>query len=155
MSTMYVEASAIVDARPETVYEIVADYTDGHAAILPKPYFSDMKIEKGGKGAGTVVNVVMNVWGVKRTYRFTVTEPHPGEVLTESDPEAGVTTTFTFEPVEDGPRTQVTIHTEMQSSKGIRGMMERLFTPGLTRRIYEKELAQLNAYIQQRRHSSS
>lgn len=155
MSTMYAEASAIVDARPETVYEIIADYTDGHAAILPKPYFSEMKIEKGGKGAGTVVNVVMKVWGVKRAYHFTVTEPHPGEVLIESDPEAGVTTTFTFEQVEDGPRTQVTIHTEMKSSKGIRGLMERLFTPSLTRRIYEKELAQLNAYIQQRRHSST
>ena len=57
-----------------------------------------MTVEKGGKGAGTVIRVLMNVLGVDRTYYMEVSEPEPGRVLAETDQDAGVTTTFTVKP---------------------------------------------------------
>lgn len=36
------------------------------SAILPRPYFTDLTVEKGGKGDGTIVCVQMKVMGLER-----------------------------------------------------------------------------------------
>lgn len=55
----YIEAkySHIIPVNPEKVYAVIADYEEGHHAILPKEYFSSMKVLKGGQGTGTVIEV--------------------------------------------------------------------------------------------------
>ena len=100
MRRIQVEVSTPIDATPDMVYGILADYREGHPAILPKEYFTDMSVIEGGQGAGTVIDVKMSVMGVERDYRFKITEPEPGRVLIESDEVAGVVTTFTVDPVD-------------------------------------------------------
>lgn len=148
MNTIQVEVTATIDAPPQRVYAVLADYRTHHPNILPKPYFTSLAVEQGGIGAGTVVVAHMNVYGARRTYRLAVTEPQPGRVLVESDAEAGISTTFTVEPLDGGDRSRVTIATASRPAAGVAGWLERLINPAITRRIYRSELDQLNAYMQ-------
>src|SRR5215203_1289513 len=98
MTRIRAEASAIIDARPEDVYAVIGDYRDGHPHILPKENFRDLKVEEGGKGAGTVVSFVTISGGMKRPFRVKVSEPEPGKVLQENDTASSLVTTFTVTP---------------------------------------------------------
>jgi hypothetical protein len=149
MGQMHVEIAGVIEAPPEAVYAVLADYLEGHPAILPKDYFTELEVEEGGRGAGTVVGVRMEVMGAKREYRLAVSEPQPGRVLVESDPVAGVTTTFTVEPLEGGRHSRVTIATDSMVSQGLQGWIERLVNPAVTRRIYQAELRQLADYLRE------
>ena len=147
MKQILVEASHVIPAEAETIYGVLADYREGHPAILPQPYFRELVVEKGGRGAGTVVRVHMEVLGVEQHYRMLVSEPEPGRVLVEHDPEAGVTTTFTVAPLNGGERSLVTIATASRPNPGLRGVIERLVNPPVARRIYKQELRQLAEYV--------
>src|SRR5579859_5179764 len=92
-----ISASAIIPARRERVYSLLANYNDGHPRILPRQ-FSNLVVEQGGIGAGTVIRFEMSFLGKKQPFRATVTEPEPGRVLAESYLESGAITTFTIEP---------------------------------------------------------
>ncbi|MBI5668800.1 MAG: SRPBCC family protein [Chloroflexi bacterium] len=147
MSPIHAEVTEVIDARPEDVYAVVSDYEVGHPAILPKPYFTGLKVEQGGKGTGTVARASMNVFGSKREFRVVVSEPEPGRVLVEADPDAGVVTTFIVEPVNGGQQSRVTIATDSEARPGFTGVMERLMNPPIMRRIYQQELRQLANYL--------
>lgn len=92
----------------------------------------------------------MNVMGAKREYRMAVTEPQPGRLLMETDADSGVVPTFKVEPVNNGQQSRVTITTDSKPRSGFAGLMERLINPSVARRIYRKELAQLNDYMRGR-----
>ena len=79
-----ISASANIPAPPQRAYSILANYRDEHPRILP-PQFSNLAVEKGGIGAGTVIRFNMRVFGRKRSFRAAVTEPEPGRVLVETD----------------------------------------------------------------------
>lgn len=145
-----VEESATIGGSAEAVYAILADYHLGHPSVLPKPYFSALTVESGGRGAGTVIAVDMNVLGAKRTYKMKVTEPQPGRVLREEDPEAGVVTTFTVTPADEPTRSQVTIRTQTRTSPGLAGYLEKWVASAMTRKIYRQELKLLDQVVQQR-----
>ena len=81
------EASAIIDAPPDEVYLILADYHNGHPQILPREYFRALSIEAGGRGTGTIIRVRVRIGMVERSYRMLVSEPEPGRVLVEADTE--------------------------------------------------------------------
>ncbi len=147
MNQYELSVSRRIDARPATVYGVFADYHRGHAAVLPKPYFTSMIVEKGGIGAGTEITVNMNVMGAKVTYHMVVTEPEPGRVLQEEDKTAGVLTTFTIDPVNNGQASEVTLHTRARIAPGLRGFIEKLITPPITRKIYNEELDLLASYV--------
>lgn len=147
MSQIHAEASDVIDARPEEIYAVLSDYRVGHPAILPKPYFTELMVEQGGQGAGTVIRFGMNVMGVKRVYRGVVSEPQPGRVLVEVYPEAGVVTTFTVEPLNGGKHSRVTIATDVEASPGVMGLVEKMMNPPILRRIFKKELRQLADYV--------
>ena len=150
MSTYQAEASHIIPVPPAQVYAIISDYNDGHQAILPRRYFTEMIVTEGGQGAGTVIIVHMNVFGMRVTYNMKITEPEPGRVLQETDTEAGVVTTFTLDPVQNGQHTRVTIATEGHLSPGIKGWVEKLTTPPITRKVFREELQQIADVVQQR-----
>jgi len=143
MATARATASATIDARPPTVYAIVADYTDGHPRILPEKYFSNFAVERGGIGAGTIIRFDVRLLGSTRAVRAEITEPKPGRVLVETDLETGATTSFTLQPANGGNRTIVTIETSWPSH-GVRGVIERLVAPAVLRRVYVEELKKLN-----------
>ena len=96
MKPIHAEASADIGAPADEIYNVLADYQVGHPAILPKPDFTSLTVEHGGRGAGTVFVTRMRAMGSERIFRMTVTEPQPGRVLVESD--GMTTTTFTIEP---------------------------------------------------------
>ena len=147
MSQMRAEESAIIDAPAQAVYNVIADYRVGHPAILPKQYFHDLVVEKGGTGAGTVIRFSMRVGGVDRSYKGHITEPVPGRVLVESDPDAGTVTTFTVDPLGNGNQARVTIVTEARAARGVAGLIEKLVSPPVMRKIYRHELALLAEYL--------
>ncbi|HEX2619236.1 MAG TPA: SRPBCC family protein [Phototrophicaceae bacterium] len=142
-----VAASAVIDARPETLYAIISDYRVGHPAILPKPYFTDLVVEKGGQGAGTVMTVKLKVWGQVSIYHQIVSEPEPGHVILETEMNTGQFSSFTFEPLNGGEQTRLTIYSEFPASRGLKGWLERLTMPGIAGKIYHKELDNIAEYV--------
>ena len=136
------EQSAVIDAPPERVYGIVADYRNGHPRILPKQ-FHDLVVEQGGVGEGTVIRFQATLMGRTETLRGTVTEPEPGRVLVERYPDTGNVTTFTADPVDGGRATRMTISTVMQARGGVLGALERFLLPRVLRPIYVEELKRL------------
>ena len=149
MGTITVAESAIIDASPQAVYEVIADYRVGHAAILPKPYFEEMTVVKGGRGAGTELRLRMKVFGQTIHYHQIVSEPEPGRVIEEREIGTDQVTTFTFDPVDDGQRTRVTITSLFPVEPGIKGILQRLTQPPVTRRLYRQELQNLAEYLRE------
>jgi len=138
-----VSASAIIPARRERVYSLIANYRDGHPRILPKQ-FSNLVVEQGGVGAGTVIRFQMSVFGKKQTFRAAITEPEPGRVLVETDLDTnGAVTTFTVNPGTAPADSNVTISTELPARSGFLGSIERKLATLLLRPIYVKELENL------------
>lgn len=142
-SKHFVSASAIIPARRERVYSLLANYQDGHPRILPKQ-FSGLVVEEGGIGSGTVIRFKMTLLGKKQDFRAAVTEPEPGRVLVEiyADPE-GTITTFTVDTGNAPADSKVTISTELPVRSGILGWVEKMFATRLLQPIFRKELENL------------
>ena len=138
-----VRASAIIPARRERVYSLIANYRDGHARILPRQ-FSELVVEQGGIGAGTIIRFHMSVFGKRQTLRAEITEPEPGRVLVETSLDTnGAVTTFSIDPGTAPADSRVTISTELRVRSGIPGWIERKLATLLLRPIYLKELENL------------
>ncbi|GIW04435.1 MAG: hypothetical protein KatS3mg059_1055 [Thermomicrobiales bacterium] len=88
MVEIRVVAERIIGAPPERVYGVLRDYREHHPKILP-PAFSDVRVEEGGAGEGTVVAFTMNAGGRRRRFRARIDEPEPGRVLRETDLDSG------------------------------------------------------------------
>jgi hypothetical protein len=145
MEPLQITSSRLVEASPQQVYPLIADFQDGHPRILPKPYFRWLKIEQGGYGAGTVIRFQMRALGTTQTFRAAVTEPEPGRVLVETDLATGAVTTFTVDPLDDAQRSRVTTTTAIPVHQGLFGLLERWITKTFLRRVYAQELALLAA----------
>lgn len=128
-------------ARRERVYSLLANYRDGHARILPRQ-FSDLVVEQGGIGAGTVIRFQMTLFGKKQTLGASVTEPEAGRVLVETYLN-GAVTTFTVDPGTAPADSRVTISTELPVRSGFPGWIEFKLSTLLLRPIYCKELQNL------------
>jgi hypothetical protein len=138
-----VSASAIIPARRERVYSLIANYNDGHARILPKQ-FSGLTVEQGGVSAGTVIRFRMTFFGRPQNFRATISEPEPGRVLVETyfEPE-GTVTTFTIDPGTAPADSRVTISTVLPVHSGVLGFIEKTLATFLLRPIYKQELVNL------------
>jgi hypothetical protein len=148
MATHHVIETAVIDAPAARVYDIIADYRNGHPNILPKENFLALDVEKGGVGAGTVVSVRMKLFGQTRTMRMEVSEPKPGCMLKEIDLETGTATTFIVQPQNHGTQAHVTIDTELVLSKGFKGTVEKMFVPSALKKVYARELGMLEQFAQ-------
>lgn len=142
---MQINASAErrINAPARRVYAYIADFRQHHPNFLP-PQFSDLEIECGGVGAGTVHRFRMTLGGRTTQYRVRVGEPDPGHVLIESDPARRMLTTFTVDP-EPGGGSRVRIETRWYTD-GLQGLVERIVAPGMLRRVYRDELELLERY---------
>jgi hypothetical protein len=146
MSEFLVTATSEIGAAPAEVYAALADYRVAHPAILPK-VFTRLTVLEGGQGAGTVVQVEMQTMGRRTTLNLTVSEPEPGRVLAEADDAAGVRTTFTVDPLDGGARSQVTIASVFAEPGGLLGPLQVAMMRAYTRKLYRKELANLDAWM--------
>jgi hypothetical protein len=148
MSAITVAVSATIEAPANQVYSILADYRNHHPHILPPAYFTELTVEEGGQGEGTVFRATLRMLGQEQSFRMRVTEPELGRVLAENDLATDLVTRFIVEP-HGSDQANVTIATTFQRRAGVRGWLEGLLTPGLLRRAYRVELKQLNEYAQQ------
>lgn len=142
MPDIEASASAVIPAPAPVVYAILADYREGHPSILPRQYFRDLRVEEGGRGAGTRIAFLVRSLGTTRRFRATVSEPEPGRRLVETDTASGVATSFLVEPDERDGISRVTIATRYHKA-GIAGWIERWIAPPFLRRVYAAELALL------------
>jgi len=55
MSSFTIGAAARVNAPAQRVYDMIADYRNGHPRIIPPKYFTSLDVEEGGVGDGTVI----------------------------------------------------------------------------------------------------
>jgi hypothetical protein len=141
MNEQTVSASLAIEQPPRRLYDILADYHDGHPRILPQPPFESLSVVRGGRGAGTIIEVWMRVWGRRESFRSVVSEPEPGRVLVETN-DNGYVTTFTVDP--QGPRSAlVTISTDLSAGNGVGGMIQRLFARRLLGPVFHQQLEQL------------
>jgi hypothetical protein len=142
---MQITASAErhIDAPARRVYAYIADFRQHHPNFLPSQ-FSDLEIETGGVGAGTVHRFRMTLGGRTTDFRVRVGEPMPGRMLIESDPRRRMLTTFIVDPQPDGG-SRVRIETRWFTD-GIRGLVERLVAPRMLRSVYREELSLLDRY---------
>jgi len=131
--------SALILSPPKVVYNIIADYRNGHPHILPRPPFVSLKVEKGGIGAGTEMIVQMEMFSKLQTFRATVTEPEPGRTLVETT-DTGYITTFTVESRDEGKHSYVTFTTELAENSGMSKRFEFYLMSKLLRPVYKKEL---------------
>src|SRR5579862_6860852 len=120
MSRVHVKQEQVINARPETVYAALTDYAGQRTQILP-PNFLDYAVEKGGHGDGTIVRYRLRAARRERPYRMVVHEAARGKVITESDSNSSLVTTWTILPEEHGQQTKVRVTSEWKGSSGIGG----------------------------------
>jgi len=149
MAANEIRASAIVQAPAAHVYNIIADYRDGHPRIVPPKYFTWMRVDSGGIGAGTTISFGMRVLGQSRTLHATISEPDPGRVLIETYPEDGFATTFFVEP-EGAAASRVTIATVLNQRPGLAAALERFVSRRMLPAIYRQELQRLAEHAEGR-----
>jgi hypothetical protein len=142
MSRIYVKKEQIINARPADVYAVLTDYEGKHAQILT-PNFLDYTVEKGGRGDGTIVRYRLRAARRERPYRMLIQEAVKGRVITESDTNSSLVTTWTVLPQEHGQQTMVRVASEWEGGSGVGGFFERLFAPLGLRRIYARMLESL------------
>lgn len=147
MAKILVNTERTVDAPADTVYGYIADHREHHPHFLP-PAFSDFRVESGGVGAGTVTRFRVTAGGRSRDYRMTVAEPEPGRVMTESDTNSSLVTTWTVTPQGEKEST-VQLSTSWDGAGGVGGFFERTFAPRAMRKIYGDELERLDAYARE------
>jgi hypothetical protein len=144
-ATYVVSATARLDAPARDVYDTIANYHTGHPRIVPKQ-FRNLTVEKGGVGAGTVINFEVTVLGRSTRFRAEVSEPEPGRVLVEKNVSGSDSvTTFVVEPGERPNESVVTINTEMTRRGGLSGAIEKFLTERVLRPMYAEELRLLEA----------
>ena len=137
--------SKLIAAPAQRIYDLIADYKNGHPRILPKPYFISLDVEQGGYGAGTVITFQMKLMGRIQSFHSMITEPEPGRTLVETELNSGSITTFNVEPRTGGQQAYVTITTDTEVPGSILGKIQGWLTKQLLYPIYVKELNQLAA----------
>lgn len=129
-------ASKIIHAPADVVYNLIADYRNGHPFILPKKYFLSMNVEEGGFGAGTVVNFTMRLLGQTQFFHSIITEPQPGRLLVETDIRSEIPTSFHVVSIGDGRQSRLTIATELKGQN----MVEGFIAKWILQKVYREEL---------------
>ena len=140
MASIRVSAERVIAAPAARVYDLIADYRDGHPRILPPEYFGAISVERGGRGAGTRIRFEMKAFGKVNVGLAEVTEPVPGRELRETLDD-GIVTTFRIDPLDEGT-TRVTIETSYDKP-GLRGFLESILAPRFLRKVFVAELALL------------
>jgi hypothetical protein len=140
-------AEKLIHSRPTAIYDVLADYSTHHPKIMPTSLFSDLQVEAGGVGAGTVFHITANVLGRRQRLHMKVSEPEPGRVITETNIDTGVVTAFTVATGEGESITRTRISSEWETNGGVRGLFDRLVTPRLMSRIFARQLRELSDYM--------
>ena len=114
---------------------------------MPPAYFSDLDVDSGGIGAGTVFHITLRKPGKDSTLHMRVEEPAPGRILTETNVDTGVVTRFSVDPADGDGQTVAGMESEWATAGGLRGLSDRWILPRMTKHIFNEQLAQLAKYM--------
>ncbi len=146
MSKVHVNSERVINAAPQDVYAVLADYKKMRPRMLTDN-FLDYKVEKGGHGDGTVVSYRLHAANRERPYKLRVDESVKNEVLTERDSNSSLVTTWALSPLRSGKQTKVRVSTEWEGAAGVGGFFERTFAPLGLRSIYASMLDSLAGLV--------
>jgi hypothetical protein len=145
MGKVTASAAQTISASADRVIAALGDYNGTRAAMLTE-HFSEYDVREGGKGAGTVVHWKLAATSKRvRDCLITVTAPSDN-TLVETDANSSMVTTWTVTPAAGGTST-VTVETSWNGASGVGGFFERTFAPGGLKKIYDAQLAKLNAAL--------
>ena len=145
MGKVTASAAQTITASADRVIAALGDYNGTRAAMLTE-HFSKYEVREGGKGAGTVVHWKLAATSKRvRDCLITVTAPS-ANTLVETDANSSMVTTWTVTPAGDGT-SAVTVETSWNGASGIGGFFERTFAPGGLKKIYDAQLAKLEAAL--------
>lgn len=142
MAHVHVETEKVIDARPEKVYQYLADYRDKRPHMLT-PNFEQYAVTKGGRGNGTVVTYVLHAGRRERPYEMHVSEEGKASTLLEQDARSSLVTRWQVAPTGDSSQSRVSVATDWEGGSGIGGFFERTFAPMGMRKIYDTMLDEL------------
>ncbi len=145
MGRIHVVQEGPVGAPAQLTYGLIAD-DEHHQRFLPEG-ITNFEVLEGGVGAGTLHRFKVTAGGRVREYVMRVDEPQPGSVITETDQNSSLVTTFTVTPAGEG--CVVRIETAWNGAGGIGGFFERTFAPRVMRRMYADELTRLDTYARE------
>ena len=144
MNVYEVSVERRFQATPERVYNLIIDMEE-HRRILPKQ-FESLDVLEGGRGAGTVFRLTMNVMGSRTSLVMTLSEPEPGRIVLEQDPAAGITTIWKLTSLP-GDGCMLRLTSQFPRKPGFAGWVERFATASMIRSIYKRELENMNDYL--------
>ncbi|GAA1258351.1 MULTISPECIES: SRPBCC family protein [Streptomyces] len=133
----------VIAAKPDDVFDALADYSGTRAKLLPE-HFSEYEVREGGDGEGTLVHWKLQATSKRiRDCLLEVSEPTDGE-LVEKDRNSSMVTTWRVTPSGEGA-SRVVVSTVWNGAGGIGGFFEKTFAPKGLGRIYDEVLAKLAA----------
>ncbi|RVU28741.1 SRPBCC family protein [Streptomyces antnestii] len=146
MAQVEATTERVVAAKPDDVFDALADYSGTRAKLLPE-HFSEYEVREGGDGEGTLVHWKLQATSKRiRDCLLEVTEPTDGE-LVEKDRNSSMVTTWRVTPSGDGA-SRVVVTTVWNGAGGIGGFFEKTFAPKGLGRIYDAVLAKLAAEVE-------
>lgn len=137
MAQVHMITTRLVSAKPEDVYDLLADYRRRPSLLTRN--FTDCRVEEGGRGAGTRFHYQLHAGRRVRDCDVEVSEPAPGRELVEQDRNSSLRTRWTVESTR-GDRSRVQVETTWSGAGGVAGFFERAFAPLGLRRIYDQVL---------------
>jgi uncharacterized protein YndB with AHSA1/START domain len=136
-----------IAAKPDEVFDALADYRETRGKLLPGQ-FSEYEVREGGDGEGTVVHWKLQATSKRvRDCLLDVSEPVDGE-LVEKDRNSSMVTTWRVTPGSREGAARVVVTTTWNGAGGIGGFFERTFAPKGLGRIYDEVLANLAAQLE-------
>ncbi|MFC4496234.1 SRPBCC family protein [Streptomyces ovatisporus] len=136
-----------IAAKPDAVFDALADYSGTRPKLLPA-HFSEYEVREGGDGEGTLVHWKLQATSKRvRDCLMDVTEPADDE-LVERDRNSTMVTTWSVSPAGGGSSARVAVQTVWEGAGGIGGFFERTFAPKGLARIYDEMLGKLAAELE-------
>ncbi|MZD05812.1 SRPBCC family protein [Streptomyces sp. SID5785] len=146
MAQVEATTERVVAAKPDDVFDALADYSGTRAKLLPE-HFSEYEVREGGDGEGTLVHWKLQATSKRvRDCLLDVGEPTEGE-LVEKDRNSSMVTTWRVTPAGEGS-SRVTVTSVWNGAGGIGGFFEKTFAPKGLGRIYDAVLAKLAAEVE-------
>ncbi|MFD0028399.1 SRPBCC family protein [Streptomyces sp. NPDC055059] len=136
----------VIAAKPDDVFDALADYSGTRAKLLSE-HFSEYEVREGGDGEGTLVHWKLQATSKRiRDCLLEVSEATDGE-LVEKDRNSSMVTTWRVTPSGEGA-SRVVVSTVWNGAGGIGGFFEKTFAPKGLGRIYDEVLAKLAAEVE-------
>ncbi|GGV05145.1 SRPBCC family protein [Streptomyces spectabilis] len=146
MAQVEATTERIITARPEDVFDALADYSGTREKVLSE-HFSEYEVREGGDGEGTLVHWKLQATSKRvRDCLLEVSEPTDGE-LVEKDRNSSMVTTWRVTPAGEG-KARVAVSSVWNGAGGIGGFFEKTFAPKGLARIYDAVLDKLAAEVE-------